>query len=368
MIGVPEKVNQGDEASRLPREGWPNLIEQLSRSVVTVHAAKKPEKNADLVDPLNPEKIQEPIFLPVWEGTGFFVSNDGYIMTNAHLVSDPKAEYNVTFADGRRVRAKVAYVHPLFQAATPTEKDIALLKIEGSGYPIVTLGDSSKIRKGDPALLIGNPLNFDGSAATGIISNPPSVSSPEDNKTDKENKGLIKIDNMGHAGSSGSPLFNSLGEVVGINFASEADESNHTGSMGLAIPINEIKTLLRYKEVFIGAKEIFADALAARSREDSPEALQPVFVRTINMVVALIARSVPEQELAFAKKQIGVDSGMIANFQAILMTVSPKHPIRKPEIYTNLYQDAFGTALDMSGVPVADIPVADVSAVDQTGK
>lgn len=155
-------------------------------------------------------------------GSGFLVTADGYIMTNAHVV-DAADEVVVKLIDKREFRAKVI--------GADKRTDVALLKIEANGLPTVKLGDPSALRVGEWVLAIGSPFGFDNSVTAGIVS-AKGRSLPQENYVP-----FIQTDVAINPGNSGGPLFNMRGEVVGIN---SQIYSRSGGFMGIsfAIPID----------------------------------------------------------------------------------------------------------------------------------
>jgi serine protease Do len=155
-------------------------------------------------------------------GSGFVISADGYIMTNAHVV-DHADKITVRLTDKREFSAKVI--------GADKRTDVALLKIEASGLPIITKGDPNKLKVGEWVVAIGSPFGFDSSVTAGIVS-AKGRSLPRDNFVP-----FIQTDVAINPGNSGGPLFNMNGEVVGIN---SQIYTRSGGSMGLsfAIPID----------------------------------------------------------------------------------------------------------------------------------
>jgi serine protease Do len=155
-------------------------------------------------------------------GSGFIVSSDGYVLTNAHVV-DGADEIIVKLTDKREFRARVMGADP--------RTDVALLKIDAAGLPRVVLGDPNKLRVGDWVVAIGSPFGFENSVTAGIVS-AKGRSLPQENFVP-----FIQTDVAINPGNSGGPLFNMKGEVVGIN---SQIYSRTGGFMGLsfAIPID----------------------------------------------------------------------------------------------------------------------------------
>ena len=165
-------------------------------------------------------------------GSGFIISQDGYILTNAHVV-ETADEINVKLTDKREFKAKVI--------GADRRTDVALIKIEASGLPAVRFGDPAKLRVGEWVLAIGSPFGFENTVTAGIVS-AKGRSLPQENYVP-----FIQTDVAVNPGNSGGPLFNLRGEVVGIN---SQIYSKSGGFMGLsfAIPIdvaNDIAQQLR---------------------------------------------------------------------------------------------------------------------------
>jgi len=167
-------------------------------------------------------------------GSGFIISADGFILTNAHVV-DGADEINVRLTDKREFKAKVI--------GADKRTDVALIKIEASGLPVVRMGDPNKMRVGEWVLAIGSPFGFENTVTAGIVSGK-GRSLPQENFVP-----FIQTDVAINPGNSGGPLFNMRGEVVGIN---SQIYSRTGGFMGLAfaIPIDvamDIQSQLRAK-------------------------------------------------------------------------------------------------------------------------
>lgn len=165
-------------------------------------------------------------------GSGFIVSSDGYVLTNAHVV-DAAEEIVVKLNDKREFKAKVI--------GADKRTDIALIKIDATGLPAVRMGDPAKLRVGEWVVAIGSPFGFESSVTAGIVS-AKGRSLPQESFVP-----FIQTDVAINPGNSGGPLFNLRGEVVGIN---SQIYSRTGGFMGLsfAIPIDvamEIQQQLR---------------------------------------------------------------------------------------------------------------------------
>jgi len=161
-------------------------------------------------------------------GTGFVLSSDGYIVTNNHVI-DGADEVIVKMRDGTEHEATVVGADP--------KLDVALLKIEMKNLKAVKLGDSERLRVGDWVVAIGNPFGLEQTVTAGIVSAKGRVigSGPYDD--------FIQTDAAINPGNSGGPLFNTRGEVVGINTAIYSRSGGNNG-IGFAIPINLARSVL----------------------------------------------------------------------------------------------------------------------------
>lgn len=165
-------------------------------------------------------------------GSGFVISADGYLLTNAHVV-DSADEILVRLTDKREFKARVI--------GTDKRTDVALIKIEATGLPTVRLGDPGVLKVGEWVIAIGSPFGFENSVTAGIVS-AKGRSLPQENYVP-----FIQTDTAVNPGNSGGPLFNMKGEVVGIN---SQIYSRSGGFMGIsfAIPIDvamEVQAQLR---------------------------------------------------------------------------------------------------------------------------
>jgi serine protease Do len=156
------------------------------------------------------------------QGSGFIVSADGIVLTNAHVVRGA-SEVTVKLTDRREFRAKVL-------GADPTT-DIAVLRIEAKGLPVVSLGDPARARPGDWVLAIGSPFGFENSVSAGIVS-AKGRSLPGETYVP-----FIQTDVAVNPGNSGGPLFNLSGEVIGINSQIYSRSGGYQG-LSFAIPID----------------------------------------------------------------------------------------------------------------------------------
>ena len=167
-------------------------------------------------------------------GSGFIISADGYILTNAHVVEEAE-EILVRLADKREYPAQVI--------GADVRSDVALIKIEASGLPAVTLGDPDKLKVGEWVLAIGSPFGFEQSVTAGIVSAKGRA------LPDESFVSFIQTDVAINPGNSGGPLFNLKGEVVGVNSQIYSRTGGYMG-LSFAIPIDlamDVQEQLRSK-------------------------------------------------------------------------------------------------------------------------
>ena len=157
-------------------------------------------------------------------GSGVMVSPDGYILTNNHVI-EGASDVRVTLGDKRQLEAKVIGADP--------KTDIAVLKVEGSGFPAITIGDSSKVQVGDYALAIGDPFGVGQTVTMGIVS-----AMNRGNLGIEDYEDFIQTDAPINPGNSGGALINDRGELIGINTAILSHGSGGNEGIGFAVPVN----------------------------------------------------------------------------------------------------------------------------------
>lgn len=162
-------------------------------------------------------------------GSGFIVDRSGQILTNAHVV-DGASGISVTLDSGERVEARLVGLDPVL--------DLALLQVRSDErLPVVTLGDSAKVKVGDEVIAIGNPLGLDQTMTRGIVSGINRILPDVPGTNDEP---MIQTDAAINPGNSGGPLLNRCGRVIGITTLITQDAQN----IGFAIPINVAKSVL----------------------------------------------------------------------------------------------------------------------------
>ncbi len=239
----------------------PNLspiIELVDKTIVHVASTTEPKQAKEReqrgpqprgpIDPfMNPEDFFERFFgnpfptTPQQQrrsalGSGFIISKDGYILTNNHVVEGADKVEISLLSDGSKNSSGKEYAATIVGRDPAT--DVALLKIKASyDLPVVPLGNSGQLKKGDWVLAFGNPFGLDHSVSVGIVSATGREISPNENRRFDE---FIQTDAAINFGNSGGPLVNLRGEVIGINTAITAQGSG----IGFAIPVNLVKEII----------------------------------------------------------------------------------------------------------------------------
>jgi serine protease Do len=189
-------------------------------------------------------------------GTGFFITGDGMIITNRHVVDDSSASYTVVANDNNKYPAKVLALDPV--------NDIAIIKIDGSNFPTLNLGDSSSVQIGQTVVAIGNSLGqFSNTVSRGIISGlKRNVTAGGGLGQAERLSDIIQTDAAINPGNSGGPLLDISGNVIGVNVAIAQGAQN----IGFAIPanqiskiVNQVKTTGKISTPFIGVRYIPID-------------------------------------------------------------------------------------------------------------
>ena len=194
------------------------LAEKLKPALVQVRVRRAAEPQAEGETPESPEERRS-------SGSGFLIRQDGYLITNEHVVADA-ALIQIKLADGRRFVGRLV--------GKDERVDLALVKIEATGLPVAALGDSNRLRVGEFVLALGHPFGLEQTVSFGIVSRK---GAPLQRATPGFD--FIQTDAAVNPGNSGGPLVNMAGEVVGIN-----SMAARNGTIGFAIPVNIVKGLL----------------------------------------------------------------------------------------------------------------------------
>jgi Do/DeqQ family serine protease len=263
-IATKDVTTDSEAAIAVPQNYVSQVVSRVGNSVVRIDASRKVATNvpASFNDPffkeffgsqmpnIPNEQIQRGM------GSGFVVSSDGLILTNAHVV-EGSDQVKVTLKDGKTYQGKVM--------GTDSLTDVAVIKIEATELPAVTFADSDILQPGEWAIAIGNPLGLDNTVTTGIVS-ATGRSSAQVGVADKR-VSFIQTDAAINPGNSGGPLLNAQGQVIGINTAI----IQNAQGLGFAIPVNAARDVA---EELIATGKVDHPFLGIQMAQITPELKQ----------------------------------------------------------------------------------------------
>ena len=218
-------------------DGWVKLVRELKPAVVNI-STKRAAEASEAVSPFGDDERFNQFFKHFFGnqprrparslGSGFVINADGHIVTNNHVV-EGATEIKVKLSDGRELTARVVGRDP--------KSDLALLKVDAAGLPVIPLGNSGELQVGEPVMAIGNPFGLEQTVTTGIVSATGRVigEGPYDN--------FIQTDASINPGNSGGPLINARGQAIGINSAIFTQSGGSVG-IGFAIPVDLAKSVV----------------------------------------------------------------------------------------------------------------------------
>lgn len=262
---VPQ-TSQEQKVIDVVKDNSPSVVSVVITKEVAVYDTEYVSPFGDNVFLIPQQKQTGTEKQQIGSGTGFVVSEDGLVLTNKHVVSDDTAEYTVVDINGKEYPAKVLAKDPV--------QDLAIIKIEGSGFKPLKLGSSNDIQIGQSVIAIGNALGeFQNTVSVGVISGLGRTLVATGSTIGSETlEDTIQTDAAINKGNSGGPLLNLKGEVIGINTAIAS-----TGqSIGFAISIDkakrdieQVKTLGKISYPFVGVRYVTLDEDVAKERNVS---------------------------------------------------------------------------------------------------
>lgn len=204
--------------------GLPDVVDRIAPAVVSIFTSRPATSSADPMGLLaGPSRTEQGL------GSGVIVREDGIIVTNNHVVDDA-TELRVVLADRRELRAKIV--------GRDEQSDLAVLRVAADGLPTAPLGDSSRVRVGEPVLALGNSMGIGQTVSGGIVS---ATGRSDMGIVDDED--FIQFDAPINPGNSGGPLVNAAGQVIGINTAIATRNGGFQG-IGFAIPSRMVGEIL----------------------------------------------------------------------------------------------------------------------------
>ncbi|MEN6425393.1 MAG: DegQ family serine endoprotease [Phycisphaerales bacterium] len=246
------------------------------------------------------------------QGSGFIISEDGYILTNNHVVGDVD-KITVELQDGRVFNdAKLIGTDP--------DSEVALIKIEGKDFPVLPLGDSDKMEIGDWVIAIGNPFGLSETVTVGVVS---AVGRSNVHIAAYEN--FIQTDAAINPGNSGGPLINLDGKVIGINTAIVSQSGGYMG-IGFAIPINMAKAI---EEQLRDSGKVSRGYLGLYAQDVTSEMAEPLGMKEAGgVVVARIEKGSPAEKGGLAVQDIilELNGKKVASYEAFRNEVAAMKP------------------------------------------
>jgi serine protease Do len=242
-VHVHASLKLADPSEGPSKTGFAPIVKEVLPNVVNISSSKVVRTPNQLSDGMQNDPFFQQFFgqglgrpeIPKDRreqslGSGVIVSPEGYVLTNNHVV-DGATDVRVTLSDKRELKAQVVGADP--------KTDVAVLKLEGSNFPAITLGDSSKVQVGDYALAIGDPFGVGQTVTMGIVS-----AKGRGNLGIEDYEDFIQTDAPINPGNSGGALVNERGELVGINTAILSHGSGGNEGIGFAIPVNLARNVM----------------------------------------------------------------------------------------------------------------------------
>ena len=280
-------------------------------------------------------------------GSGVIVSPDGYILTNNHVI-DGASDVRVTFSDKRQLTAKIVGTDP--------KTDIAVLKVEGSDFPAITIGDSTKVQVGDYALAIGDPFGVGQTVTMGIIS-----AKNRGNLGIEDYEDFIQTDAPINPGNSGGALINDRGELVGINTAILSRGSGGNEGIGFAIPVNLARSVMTQ---ILEHGKVTRAYLGVMVQDITPSISKAMSLKdTKGVLVGDVSPNSPSQnKLQRGDVILEVNGKPMEDARQLRMTIS----MMSPETTVNLKVMRNGNPTDVS-VKLGELPTDQAQAKTEGG-
>jgi serine protease Do len=341
-------------------ESFISIAEAVTPAVVSIRVRQAAEipRGGQIPDDV-PEEFrrffEQPRVGPEAGGTGFLIREDGYIVTNNHVVADA-VEIQVVTMDRRQYRAELVGRDPM--------TDVAVIRVDGRGFPTVRLGDPRRTRVGEWVIAVGNPMGLDFTVTAGIVSAKDrsglnlSARGADDGTRALAVESFIQTDAAINPGNSGGPLVNTRGEVIGINTAI-ASSTGYSQGYGFAIPMDLAE---RVADDLIRYGHWRRSILGVSITEVDPEAMEAFGLPSIAGAVVQ-GFSTPDTPTERAGLQQGdvivtVDGEPVNRLNDLQRTVASRRPGEQVHLEVIRYgeQKALDVRLIDAGAPIATSP------------
>jgi serine protease Do len=356
---VPAAASPAPAAGRVT--GLPDfsgLVAENGAAVVNISVVEKAPKMGAMGEPTDGDDPLSQFFhhqMPPGHaqpahgiGSGFIITHDGYVLTNAHVVADA-SEVTVKLTDRREFTAKVIGVDKL--------SDVALIKIAATGLPIVHFGDSSRLKPGQWVVAIGSPFGFENSVTAGVVS--ATARSLDENYVP-----FIQTDAAVNPGNSGGPLFNLDGEVIGINAQIYSRTGGYMG-MSFAIPID---LALNVKDQLLTKGKVSRSRIGVGVQEVNQQLAQTFGLGTPHgALITFVEPNSPGERAGLKPGDVitGVD-GHYIDHSFDLPTVIAEIPPGN-EAHINIWHDRKASEVNVKTVLLEDEPVKEARATSEDG-
>ena len=317
------KADQRNDTIPVNQPSYAAAVQLAAPSVVNVFATRlKRERSGSIFkDPIFQRFFGEQFTKPQLKrenslGSGVIVSNEGFILTNNHVISGAD-EIQIVLKDGRQLNAKIIGTDP--------ESDLAVLKANGENLPIASFGDSQRIQVGDIVMAIGNPFGVGQTVTMGIVS---ATGRNQLGITNFEN--FIQTDAAINPGNSGGALINTKGEVIGISTVIFSDSGGSHG-IGFAIPMELAQVVMRE---IVQYRRVIRGWIGISAQNMTEELAQSLNTKNEGLLISGVLEGGPADRAGLLPGDIilEVNKEKAENYLQILNRIAQKKPGEKVNI------------------------------------
>ena len=299
------------ENEKKVKENLENMIEEASKSIVGISKIKQNDSSVFVED----SEVKLGL------GSGVILSENGYILTNAHVVGDKYSNVFVTLENGRNYNANVVWMD--------SNIDLAIIKIIAYGLDVIKLGDSDSISVAEDVYAIGNPIGyeFQRTITKGIISGINRTIKIENEFENQYMEDLIQTDATINEGNSGGALINNKGELIGINTVKLSDADG----IGFAVPINIVKPIIDkllqdkvFEEAYLGLSGFDKEVIPYLNKEISIDS--GIYVAKVNIDGPLFKENILEGDIIL--KIDDIDINKMNDLKKIIYSKKPGDKVK----------------------------------------